>query len=180
MEVLPLELDGEAWKSVPGYEDFYEVSNKGRVRSNHGISKRVLKTWLARGYPSVALSLRDRVRKFQVHTLVLLAFVGPRPQGTEACHNDGDKLNPHLENLRWDSRSANILDRVSHGTHARGERHGVSKLTEDQVRDIRRRLRQGELGNSIAKRYNVDPGHISLIRHRKIWAHVEDKDYFRT
>ncbi len=48
---------------------------------------------------------------------MLEAFVGRAPDGTEACHNDGDSSNPVLSNLRWDTHAANNLDQVRHGTH---------------------------------------------------------------
>lgn len=51
------------------------------------------------------------------HVAVLTTFVGPRPPGMEACHNNGDGLDNRLENLRWDTRSANILDKIRHGKH---------------------------------------------------------------
>jgi HNH endonuclease len=52
-----------------------------------------------------------------VHRLVLSAFVGPCPPGTECCHWDDDKANNNVWNLRWASRSANIKDCVRNGSH---------------------------------------------------------------
>jgi hypothetical protein len=52
-----------------------------------------------------------------VHRLVLLAWVGPPPAGTEACHNNGMADDNRLVNLRWGTRSENTRDMVSHGTH---------------------------------------------------------------
>lgn len=65
------------------------------------------------GYARVALSGRCR----SVHQLVLESFVGPRPEGMQACHGDGVGTHNHLGNLRWDSISENQFDRVRHGTH---------------------------------------------------------------
>jgi len=42
-----------------------------------------------------------------VHHLVLEVFVGPRPEGTVACHNNGDGYDNRVRNLRWDTRKAN-------------------------------------------------------------------------
>lgn len=50
-----------------------------------------------------------------VHTAVLLAFVGERPEGLEACHNNGIPSDNRLENLRWDTRSSNRRDTILHG-----------------------------------------------------------------
>ena len=61
---------------------------------------------------------KDGVHKhFRVATLVLLAFAGPRPPGMEACHANGDASDDRLENLRWDTSSANKFDTVRHGNH---------------------------------------------------------------
>lgn len=49
-----------------------------------------------------------------LHDLVLAAFHGPKPKGLQACHNDGDKLNNHFSNLRYDTCQANIDDRERH------------------------------------------------------------------
>ena len=48
---------------------------------------------------------------------LLEAFVGPCPSGQEACHANDDPRDNRLENLRWDTRSANALDSVRNGTH---------------------------------------------------------------
>lgn len=46
-----------------------------------------------------------------VHLYVLETFVGPRPEGMQACHGDGDPANNRLSNLRWDTCSNNNLDK---------------------------------------------------------------------
>lgn len=53
-----------------------------------------------------------------VHTLVLEAFVGPRPDGADACHENGNRRDARLTNLRWDSRSGNVQDAVRQRTHS--------------------------------------------------------------
>lgn len=114
-----------------GWEGMYEVSNLGRVKSlarmvtaggrsgvtrhinlpNRIVSGSTLKT----GHILVALSLNGKVHHRYVHRLVLEAFVGPAPQGHECCHYNGNGSDNRLENLRWDTRSANHLDKVRHG-----------------------------------------------------------------
>lgn len=44
-----------------------------------------------------------------------MTFLGPRPSGMEVCHSDGNKLNCSAENLRYGTRSDNMIDRVDHG-----------------------------------------------------------------
>lgn len=120
----------ENWKPVPGYEGRYEVSDQGRVRSLDRMGRagmhasRIYRGKLLRqssgdyGRRTVSLhSGTEAGRSRTVHALVLEAFVGPRPEGAEACHGDGDASNNHLDNLRWDTHEANEADKKSHGTH---------------------------------------------------------------
>lgn len=119
------------WKPVPGWEALYEVSDTGEVRSLDRQMKnrwgsttlkpgRVLRQVEHRGgYMAVrlqeALSKRDKTVK--VHTLVLEAFAGPKPEGMEARHLNGNSRDNRSVNLTWGTRSENNLDRVAHGTH---------------------------------------------------------------
>lgn len=115
----------EAWRPVPGYEGRYEVSDRGRVRSlprrdmrGRRIDSRLLSiNTHPSGHQSVKLSHDGKYCAAKVHRLVLMAFIGPAPDGHEACHNDGDPGNNHLSNLRWGTRSDNLRDRVRHGVH---------------------------------------------------------------
>lgn len=121
----------ERWLPVPGYEGIYEVSDQGRVRSldkyvNHCfadrrlVKGRVLKPVLENGtgYFRAALYKAEREpRRYRVHTLVLTTFVGPRPDGMVCCHGNGIRTDNRLENLSWDTISANNFDAVKHGNH---------------------------------------------------------------
>ena len=120
----------ERWKPVNGHEGIYEVSSHGRIRSLdrtvkysngqvHHLKGKVLRTPIMQktGYPFVKLSNHGKNQVRTVHSLVAETFIGPRPEGTEVCHNDGDRTNSHLDNLRYGTRSENELDKLRHGTH---------------------------------------------------------------
>lgn len=121
----------ETWLAIPGFEGKYEASDLGRVRSLdrvlvHGngfvrrMRGRVLRPHLRRdGYAEVVLGCGSRkaTKHRRVHLLVLAAHVGPCPSGLEACHNDGNRSNNQLGNLRWDTRVANMADKIIHGTN---------------------------------------------------------------
>lgn len=125
------------------------------------------------GYLVVHLTTDEADRAFFVHPLILEAFVGPRPEGMEACHHpDSDPTNNALDNLRWDTSKANKADMEAHGRRAKGSRSGRAKLVEDDVREIRRRAAQGEKAPSIARTYKVDPKAIRLILNGTNWAHL--------
>ncbi len=130
----------ECWLPIPGWETFYEVSDLGQVRSVEHVLL-VRNRWGAfersyggvlrkqnlnlGGYPIVSLSHPDmgpgrpaRTVTKKVANLVALAFIGPKPfPRALVCHNDGDKMNSRLSNLRYDTYQANEQDKVTHGTH---------------------------------------------------------------
>lgn len=109
-----------AWKPVPGYKGRYEVSDDGQIRSGRrkGAPGGLLKASPdCLGYPSVSLCKPGGQQTARVHTLVLSAFVGPKPAGMEARHLDGDRTNNRLSNLVWGTHSENLEDQVAHGTH---------------------------------------------------------------
>ena len=117
----------EVWKGIPDWEGYYEVSDMGHVRSlprvlhrsngyQQTIFGRLLKPRVsAYGHLRVALCRPGRREDKCIHQLVLTAFVGPCPDGCEACHNDGDHQNNRLSNLRWDTHAANMADTARHG-----------------------------------------------------------------
>lgn len=163
----------EIWKQVPGFP-YYEASNLGRVKSmprtvRCGNGWRTTKETILRQarhkdkYFIVHLSVDNKRTGFNVHTLVLLAHVGPA-NGRQCCHGDGDPTNNNLSNLRWDSAQANQHDRLAHGTYG-------LKVTEVDVLDIRRlystkEYTQAELGAM----YGIKQPQVSLIVNHKSWA----------
>lgn len=183
----------ETWRDVPGYEGLYSVSDLGRVRSvrtnrtrsSDGVLRQVV---ASNGYLRVALSKHGHVDRRPVHWIVLEAFVGPRPSGREACHFDGNPLNPCLSNLRWDTHIGNMRDRKRHGrnstgarnarythpeTTPRGERNGRAVLTAIQVAAIRS---SAESSGAVARRLGVGHTTISKIRRGLIWKHLPPND----
>lgn len=174
----------EVWKGIDGYPN-YEVSNMGRVRSfwvhrqgkkpGHKSSEpqRILDSRTGKnGYPYVSLWRDKRGINAPIHRLVLAAFVSPRPNGMWACHNDGNRQNNRLDNLRWDTVSNNMMDKLAHGTMVHGSSTPSSKLSENQVEEIRRLKNQGEKQVKIAALFNISQSAISNIITRKTWKHI--------
>ncbi len=173
----------EIWKPILNFPG-YEVSNFGRVRSYHAhrgaIRKRhhLLKPAIEKRnngaipYPRVSLCIDKKGHKRTIHRLVLEAFIGPCPSGLEACHNDGDYLNPRLDNLRWDTRQSNMNDCKKHNTALVGERHPNAKLTAVQVLDIRQRYDNGETTQALSVAFGVGLRTISRITLGQGWRNV--------
>ena len=162
--------DSEEWKPVVGFESRYEVSNLGRVRALPNRSHRALKivpqqkTWT--GYLYAALR-GDGGKDYSkaVHQLVLKAFVGPRPDKMVVCHNNGNKQDNRLSNLRWDTQSNNAKEAYTHGrVPVYGDRHGNTKLKDADVIVVRELLAQGKQGKELAEMFGVSQTTISEIK----------------
>jgi hypothetical protein len=72
-----------------------------------------------------------------VHSLVILAFVGPRPDGEQVRHLNGNPADNRLTNLAYGTQSQNQQDSLRHGTHAQAAKthcpRGHSYLDEGNV-----------------------------------------------
>jgi hypothetical protein len=108
-------MENEIWKPINGFNDLYEVSNLGRVRSLDRLDTRgykikgvILKLSVANnGYYMVDLRRGELRRNCTVHRLVLETFVGPCSEGMECRHLDGCETNNKVENLAWGTRLEN-------------------------------------------------------------------------
>lgn len=154
-------MANEIWKVVPGYEN-YEVSDQGQVR-NRRTSRLLTPTG---AYAGLALG---RARKVRVHTLVLEAFIGPRPEGQQCRHMNGDKRDNRLSNLRWGTSQENHDDALRLGERPFGSRCPQAKLTESAVLVIRNSTEPVAV---LAERYGVSKSVISEVRNHKAWVHV--------
>lgn len=179
------ELKNEVWKDIPGYENLYQISDLGRVKSlyrivSHSTSGylRLKERILSVGKDdinrlSVNLCKNGQAKVFRVHCLVMMVFVGQRPKNYDVCHNDGDPTNNRLSNLRYDTRKNNEKDKIKHGTLCNGEKHPNSKLKKDDVLEIRRLYSRGVLSQyEIAKIYGLHQVTVSQIILYKRWKHI--------
>lgn len=122
------------------------------------------------GYLGLNLFKDGKPYRRKVHLLVILNFIGPRPDGMEACHDNGVLSDCMVSNLRWDTKEKNQQDRLKHGTHSRGEKSAKAKLTESQVLEIRQRLHAGAVKKALAIEFGVAPSTISAIAAGKLWG----------
>ncbi len=157
----------ELWAPIPGWPK-YEASSFGRVRSFKQKSPRMLRfREHEEGYWCVNLWQSNREKGFLIQHLVLMAFACPRPIGMEACHGDGDRKNNYTYNLRWDTRPANLADRLRHRAYGTNV-----KLAPEQVVEIRARLLAGEKTRVIMDEFGLTKTSVRNVANRKTWAHV--------
>ena len=105
----------ETWKLIPDIPG-YLVSDMGNVRTLKRNNDRLLTTQRVHGYLRASLWKDGEETRRRVHQLVMLAFVGPVPEGMEVRHLDGSRDNNRLENLAYGTPKENSADRVLHGT----------------------------------------------------------------
>ena len=173
-------LSEEEWRVVPNTNGLILVSSKGRVKSakrvvrkRHSSGVIIEQTYeekmhrcpIAGGYRCTHFGVNGKKRSAMVHALVLEAFIGPRPDGMEACHYDGDSLNNDISNLRWDTHFNNNQDRKRVGRYASGDSHPMARLSKDVVLKII----NGEIS---AKEAGVSKSHFWRIKSGQSWREL--------
>lgn len=161
----------EQWLPIPGFENHYEASSFGNIRRKE--ANKVLRPWMANGYPVVALSIGGKVTKLAVHRLITSTFFGTCPMGLEVNHINGARNDNRIENLEYVSRSENHLHRARVLKHGIGEGNGSAKLTTSQVDEIRVKYQSGMLQRELANEYGVDRAIIGYIVRGDTWKHLE-------
>ena len=154
----------EIWKDVPGYEQYYMVSNTGKMFSK--FSNRLLTPWMtSHGYMRVSLRLnKTKTTRVFVHRLVALAFIDNPLNKTQVNHIDGNKQNNHVSNLEWVTPSENIQHSMETGFNKCGVDRTTSKLSREDVEYIR----QNPLNLSqrkLAKMFGVSKSPIYQVIH---------------
>lgn len=168
----------EVWRACPGFPE-YSVSNRGRVRrevdSHATKAGRIIKCCPCKnGYLYASLHRSGKRRNCLVHRLVALAFLGDPPDGKpQVNHKNACKADNRIENLEWASPQDDGAHRVQMGLSRKGESHGLAKLSDESVRELRRRIHDGESSESLALELGVSKAAISLALNRLTWKHVE-------
>lgn len=129
------------------------------------------------GRPYISLSNgRENGRHIKklktIYRLVLENFVGPCPDGLEACHNDDNLLNNNLTNLRWDTHDSNVKDKIKHGRVRSGEQHPQSILSVEQVIKIKTMIKEGKREVDICNDMNLKRYLVHDIKSGRNWKHI--------
>jgi hypothetical protein len=159
----------EEWRSIIGFEGYYEVSNKGNVKrvnqacgTSEGKRLKPQLTWSGYQYVDLTRDGEKRQRR-PVHRIVIESFVSVRLPGQQINHKDGNKANNQLSNLEYVTASENCKHAYAMGL----SKAPRTKLTEQEVREIRK-YAGSRTHKEIAEDYGVDKSLISHIRRRKI------------
>lgn len=171
--------DERDWRWIVGYEGLYFATDEGRIYSLKklgpipdqvcNIANEIKGQISTTGYRCVLLTKDSKQRMLKAHRLIASAFHGTDGKGLDCCHLDGNRLNNCPDNLLFATRKINASHREQHGTAIRGTSVSASKLNEPQVLAIRKDNRRHF---EIAKDFGVSGSLISLIKSRKLWAHL--------
>jgi hypothetical protein len=175
----------EVWRPIVGFEGLYEVSDLGKVRSLRRCPPKVLACYMS-GSNSQRLAVKlGRGNGKYIARLVVEAFIGEIPEGMQVNHIDGNPLNNCVTNLEICTRSENIKHALASGlsnhqrcniNQSRGERHGMARLTESDILEIRSRYRKtgprAGNGMQLAREFGVTHKQIHNIVRRKCWQSI--------
>jgi len=166
----------EIWKDIEGFEDLYQISNNGRVKS---LKRKILykdgRSFIKeesilnpsignKGYYYLNLRKNGISYNKRIHRLVLMHFKPQLKNKTQTNHIDGNKSNNNINNLEWVTNSENQIHAVKLGIRG-------TKLDIDKARFIRRNKKYTT--RKLANMFNVDISLIRLVLNNKIWNHDE-------
>jgi hypothetical protein len=182
-------MGAEVWKDVVGFEERYEVSSFGKVRSKSFLKRgrtrngpiefftkpRLLKGSLSiDGYLRVTLQAGAGSKKIgvAVHRLVAKAFI-PNPENKpQVNHKDSVRTNNIASNLEWVTAKENVSHSFEHGVRSHtGEKHPRAVLTEEIVRKIKHM--SAMMGcTAIALELGLERSTVSKVVHNNNWSYV--------
>jgi hypothetical protein len=177
------------WRSIPGYENLYKVSDQGFVKSLDRLVKypngkparyfkgKILKQSLqvSKYYYGLRLSKQGKTKLWLTHQLVALAFMGPTPQNMVICHGPKGSFVNTLDNLSFGTCSKNSFDQWRDGTKKHGEKCSWSKLTSADVLEIKKLRMQGIKNKDIAFYFNISPSRVCDIIKGRGWNHLNNE-----
>lgn len=116
----------EIWKTIPNYENFYEVSNTGKIRTLR--TKKILKTYIINsGYECIKFCVNNTRTSHLIHRLVMLTFYPVENSSILTVnHKNGNRLDNSLSNLEWATISQNIK-------HSYDELHRDKELCKSYI-----------------------------------------------
>jgi hypothetical protein len=167
-------VKSEVWKWVRDYEGLYLVSDEGRIMNRFGKLLRPNKG--TKRYFGVVLYKDKKPKSHLVHRLVAEAFHENESNLPQVNHKDGDPNNNFASNLEWVSAKDNTLHRCRVLKRGVGSSTKASKISEQDVFEIRHLLSLGLQQKSVAELFNVSRDIVHCIKQGRTWAWLSQVD----
>ena len=173
-------------KDIKGFEGIYKINSNGIITalartivrdnysgtsSNYEVKETIKRPDIdAYGYYKVVLSKKGIKTTCKLHILLAETFI-PNPNNYPIVRHLNDiKTDNRLENLAWGTSSDNAFDAIKNGKRGKGETHNMSKLTKDQVSDIRTLLSEKKITHqAIADKFKVSRTVVTRIKNNILW-----------
>lgn len=154
------------WKDIEGWEDYYEVNEKGEVR-NKKTSHLLIGDKNSEGYPRVCLYNKDHTpnkQRFFRHRLVATMFI-PNPELLpEVNHINGDINNPSVDNLEWSTKIGNEIHSRKHGNK---EYKPFYVIWDDDIKEI------FDTKGCLSRRIGITSSMIKFWLHKKSYSYTK-------
>lgn len=176
----------EVWKAIKKFDELYQVSNLGRVKSidryvkgsRDGVQFKpgveLTQKISNNGYARVHIRC-GKINSYPlVHRLVAEAFLENPDNLPQINHRDGNKLNNSVDNLEWCTAQYNVRHGLRNHLIPSGEDSHRAKLTWEKVCDIKAEYVRGssEFGLiALAKKYGISKSMVSLIVRNEKWMY---------
>lgn len=165
----------EVWRPVVNFENRYEVSSLGRVRSIYKYRfHQILKQRKGpAGYWTVDFWENGvKIETAGVSRLVAMAFLGPPKPGEIVLHGPRGKGDNSLANLSWGTYRQNALDKIRDGTLYKGEKHHKAKFNEEIARKVFDMYIDGFDKRFIGRKLKMTYQNVHAILIAKTWKHI--------
>ena len=182
-------MNKELWKPIEGYEGFYEISNKGRVKSlsriftrkdgrRYTVKEKIINPTADKdGYLRIELNKIGTPKKHFIHRLVGIAFIDNPKGKPQINHVDFDTKNNNVENLEWVSIQENIDHNVKN--HRLKNQNGINnpniKINEETVLLIRKLRKQNKTIEEIADISKTTPSNVRNIVYNYTWKWLKEE-----
>lgn len=167
----------EEWVEIEGYEGIYSASSLGQIKSHDryvDCGCRGMRFYKSR----ILVYMKDKdlydkinlvdkhgnMKQFRVHRLIASCFIPNGKNLPQVNHKNGIKTDNRVVNLEWVTPQENIKHAIQHGF--RGVRSS-DKLSQEEIQEIKNRIKQGVLQKKIAKEFSINPSYVSYINRKK-------------
>jgi hypothetical protein len=175
----------EIWKDIEQFNNEYQISNLGKIRSKEAIiirsngipykrESKILKPSVDKGYLKGAVCLNKKLVRYKIHRLVADAFVNGKKDGLEVNHINGNKTDNNAKNLEWVTRSENMIHAVKTGLLPvkKGSETKQAKMNELTVLKIYHLRSKGWKRKMILKELSITHNMYKDVIRGKTWKHV--------